>query len=220
MSFAIIGLDEISGKKDRQMKRDERKKKRKEKREKRGGSILKKFYLAPARAAFFLLMKINFLQLRKKLRAGWKKDKEKIKKQIVRRFGFKESNFLKELNRKENDKLSGYLGVEPASTAAVAQAIPILTAVASVLKNLGIAAGSLTEAKNALTGKDKELANEFESGVENDVNDTPEDDRSKGGGQSADDYKDKPTFGKNNLPLIIGLGVGALAVLYFATKKK
>jgi hypothetical protein len=216
MNFGIIGLDEISGKK----KRQEKKKKRQEKREKRGGSRLKKLYLAPARAAFFLLMKINFLQLRKKLREGWKKDKEKIKKEIVRKFGFKESNFLIELNRKENTKLSGYLGADPATAAAVAQATPILVKVASVLSSLGIVAGALREAKNTLTGKDKELANEFESGVEDNVNNISETDRIKGGGQNAEDFSEKPKFASNNLPLFIMLGAGALTTLYFVTKKK
>ena len=68
--------------------------------------------------------------------------------------------------------------------------------------------------------KDKELANEFESGVEDNVNNISEADRIKGGGQNAEDFSEKPKFASNNLPLFIMLGAGALTTLYFVTKKK
>lgn len=212
-------------KEKRQDKRADRKEKRKEKKEARGGSRAKKFFLAPARAAFFLLMKINFLQLRKKLRAAWQKDKAKVQKDIVRKFGFKEDNFLKELNRKEDSQLSAFLGTDPATGTAVAQATPIIVAVTKLLTSLGVAAGALTKAKDSLTGKDKELADEFSEGVSDDIANTPEDQRSEGGGQSPEDYREKPELeggggmgGK--LPLYLGIGAAALAVLYFVSKKK
>ncbi|NBV14460.1 MAG: hypothetical protein EBS07_10395 [Sphingobacteriia bacterium] len=247
MELGLIGLDEIAGKKERKEKRAKKKEERKEKREKkkeqrrdkkadrkekrkqkreaRGGSRFKKFYLAPARAAFFLLMKINFLQLRKKLREAWKKDKAKVQKDVVRKFGFKEANFLRELNRKEDSQLSAFLGTDPATGTAVAQATPIILAVTKLLSALGVAAGALTKAKDSLTGKDKELADEFTEGVSDDIASTPEDQRSEGGGQSAEDYRQKPEIKSDGgmggkLPLYLGIGAAALAVLYFVTKKK
>ena len=218
-------------KEDRKEKKQERKNKRAEKREKRGGSRAKKFFLAPSRAAFFILMKVNFLQLRKKLREAWKKDKGLVESKIIRKFGFKRENFLKELNRKETEQLSGYLG-EPAtaSAAAVAQSTPILIHVVQVLSAVGVAAGALTSARAALKGKDKEMADEFTEGVEDNINDIPEGEREQGGGQSGDDFKEKPEIkeeggsGSNlmsgKLPLILGIGAAALLGLYFFTKKK
>lgn len=218
-------------KEDRKEKKQDRKNKRAEKREKRGGSRAKKFFLAPSRAAFFILMKVNFLQLRKKLREAWKKDKAQVESKIIRKFGFKRENFLKELNRKETEQLSGAFGeAATASAAAVAQSTPILTQVIQVLSALGIAAGALTSARAALKGKDKEMADEFTEGVEDNLNDPtiPEGDRTQGGGQSGDDFKEKPEIKEEGgsglmsgkMPLILGLGAAALIGLYFFTKKK
>jgi hypothetical protein len=271
MEMELIGLDEISGKKERKEKREERKEKReerkedrkekreerkeekkekkedkkekkdkkkedrkdkkadkkadkKEKKDARGGSRAKKFFLAPARAAFFLLMKVNFLQLRKKLREGWKKDKRKIEEGLIKKFGFKRENFLKELNRKESESLSAGFGSDPATATAVAQATPILVTVTKLLTALGITAGALTNAKNALTGKDKELADEFTEGVEADTN-LPPDEKESGGGQSADDFREKPDLTQGSgltgkMPLYLGIGAAAIAAVYFLTKKK
>ena len=264
----LIGLDEISGKKERKEKREERKEKREEKKEEkkekkeekkekkkekkedkkekkeekkkdkkekkdekkkaRGGSRAKKFFLAPARAAFFLLMKVNFLQLRKKLREGWKKDKGKIEKELIQKFGFKRENFLKELNRKESESLSAGFGSDPATATAVAQATPILVTVTKLLTALGVTAGALANAKNSLTGKDKELADEFTEGVEGDTN-LPPDEKESGGGQSPDDFKEKPDLNQGSgggglmtgkMPLYLGIGATAIAAVYFLTKKK
>jgi hypothetical protein len=264
MEMELIGLDEISGKKEREKKREERKEKREEKKEDRkekkeekkkekekkkderkdkrdkkknerkekkkarGGSRAKKFFLAPARAAFFLLMKVNFLQLRKKLREGWKKDKGKIEKELIQKFGFKRENFLKELNRKESESLSAGFGSDPATATAVAQATPILVTVTKLLTALGVTAGALANAKNSLTGKDKELADEFTEGVESDTN-LPPDEKESGGGQSPDDFKEKPDLNQGSgggglmtgkMPLYLGIGAAALAAMYFLTKKK
>jgi hypothetical protein len=275
MEMELIGLDEISGKKERQQRREERKEKREEKKEDRkekkeekkkekekkkderkdkrdkkkderkdkrdnkknerkekkkarGGSRAKKFFLAPARAAFFLLMKVNFLQLRKKLREGWKKDKRKIEEGVIQKFGFKRENFLKELNRKESESLSAGFGSDPATATAVAQATPILVTVTKLLTALGVTAGALANAKNSLTGKDKELADEFTEGVEADTN-LPPDEKESGGGQSPDDFKEKPDLNQGSgggglmagkMPLYLGIGAAAIAAVYFLTKKK
>jgi hypothetical protein len=213
---------------DKKAKKDEKKKDRAIKKANRGGSRAKKFFLAPARAAFFLLMKVNFLQLRKKLREGWKKDKGKIEKEIIQKFGFKRENFLKELNRKESESLSAGFGSDPATATAVAQATPILVTVTKLLTALGITAGALANAKNSLTGKDKELADEFTEGVEADSN-LPADEKESGGGQSPDDFKEKPELNQGGggaglmsgkMPLYLGIGAAAIAAVYFLTKKK
>jgi len=73
------------------------------------------------------------------------------------------------------------------------------------------------------------LADEFTEGVEDNLNDPtiPEGDRTQGGGQSGDDFKEKPEIKEEGggiisgkLPLILGLGAAALLGLYFFTKKK
>jgi hypothetical protein len=217
-------------KKDKkQDKKQEKKDKKKDKKEARGGSRAKKILLAPSRAAFFLLMKINFLQLRTKLREAWVKDKGKVEKGVVNKFGFKRENFLKELNRKESSQLSA-LGVDPATGTAVAQATPIITQVIAVLKSVGVAAGAIATAKNALSPKDRQLAEEYESGVEDNLADIPENERTQGGGQTADDYRENPTIRempsdgssgfKLSTPVIIAAAVAAAAALFYFSKKK
>jgi hypothetical protein len=135
----FLGMDEIGrrkGKKDRAGKKAARKSKRAAKKDKRGGSVAKKITLAPVRLALFALMKVNALKIRTKLRQAWKKDKNAVNTKLVKKFGFKLDNFLRELNRKENEKLSGaeFGSIE----AAIATATPALIAVAALLKQLGI----------------------------------------------------------------------------------
>jgi hypothetical protein len=257
--IGLIGLDELGSRKDnRKKKKEERKEKKQEKKqakqekkqekkkvqqnkksakkdnrakkkEARGGSRAKKILLAPSRAAFFLLMKINFLQLRTKLREAWVKDKAKVEKGVVNKFGFKRENFLKELNRKESSQLSA-LGVDPATGTAVAQATPIITQVIAVLKSIGVAAGAIATAKSALSPKDRQLADEYESGVEDNLADIPENERTQGGGQTADDYRENPTIKempsdgssgfKLSTPVIIAAAAAAAAALFYFSRKK
>jgi hypothetical protein len=208
----------------RQDKRQDKKTARKDKKEARGGSRAKKLFLAPARAAFFLLMKINFLQLRTKLREGWKKDKNAITKGVINKFGFKRENFLKELNRKESESLSISLGADPATATAAAQATPIIVQVISVLKAVGVAAGALSAVKASLGPKELAIADEFTAGIEDNIADIPENERSGGGGQSADDFKQNPDLedstGGSKLPLLLGIGAAVAVGIYFLTKKK
>ena len=157
LGYNYLGLDEIGGRRKdkRQAKRAARKQKRKDRRDKRGGSIVKKIALAPARAAFLLLLKTNALKLRTRLRQAWVKDKNAVITKLVKRFGFKQENFLKELNRKESQQLSGALG-EPAVATALATAAPIIAAVAQILRSLGIKSNDLekTARDNGATGEE------------------------------------------------------------------
>lgn len=143
----FLGMDEIGRrKKDKSGKKAARKAKRKQRKEKRGGSIAKKITLAPVRLALFAMMKVNALKIRTKLRQAWKKDRNAVNTKLVKRFGFKLDNFLKELNRKENEKLSGAeFGV--AIETAIATATPALVAIAALLKQLGINPESIAKVR-------------------------------------------------------------------------
>ena len=137
-------------------------------------------------------MKVNALKIRTKLRAAWKKDKNAVNTKLVKRFGFKLDNFLKELNRKENERLSGaeFGSIE----AAIATATPALIAVAALLKQLGINPENLAKVKGDGAG--------IEEGVEN----VP--------------GKDEGTPGSNfrlSTPLLIG---AAAVAAFFILKKK
>jgi hypothetical protein len=159
----FLGMDEIGrrkGKKDRAGKKAARKSKRAAKKDKRGGSVAKKITLAPVRLALFALMKVNALKIRTKLRQAWKKDKNAVNAKLVKKFGFKLDNFLRELNRKENERLSGaeFGSIE----AAIATATPALIAVAALLKQLGINPESLGK-KGAGGGSSTETGEEVES---------------------------------------------------------
>jgi hypothetical protein len=159
----FLGMDEIGrrkGKKDRSGKKAARKSKRAAKKDKRGGSIAKKIALAPVRLALFALMKVNALKIRTKLRQAWKKDKNAVNTKLVKKFGFKLDNFLRELNRKENETLSGaeFGSIE----AAIATATPALIAVAALLKQLGINPENLGR-KGAGGGAGTETGEEVEN---------------------------------------------------------
>ena len=141
IGYNYLGLDEIGarrGKEKRQAKRAARKTKRAAKKDKRGGSVVKKIAAAPMRAAFLLLIKTNALKMRTKLRAAWIKDKNAVNTRIVKRFGFKLDNFLRELNRKESQKLSGYFGEPVSISAAIISATPVITAALALFKNLNV----------------------------------------------------------------------------------
>ena len=171
LGYFYLGLDEIGGrgKAKRQAKRTARKQKRTAKKqvrqtkraakkEKRGGGIVKKIAAAPMRAAFLLLLKVNALKLRTRLRQAWIKDRSAVINKVVKRFGFNQAAFLKELNRKERQQLSGaefgFTGAEVA--AALAAAAPIIAASAAVLRSLGLKSDDVekTARDNGATSED------------------------------------------------------------------
>lgn len=204
--MSLIGLDEIGNRKE---KRKANKEKRKKKREDRGGSRLKKVALAPTRLAFFILMKANVFKLRTKLREAWKGGKKAdIEKKVIKRFGFKKSNFLRELNRKESEILSGSLG-EPVSVViskAIIDASPVITAVAGITSALK---GIANDAKSALSPAQRK---EFNENAEGDIPSPT----APPSGESGSDGE-TPSTSKIN-PLLL-LGGGALLV-FILTKKK
>lgn len=204
--MSLIGLDEIGNRKE---KRKANKEKRKKKREDRGGSRFKKIALAPTRAAFFLLMKTNFMGIRKKLREAWQSGKKaEIERKLIKRFGFKRENFMRELNRKEKTQLSGSLG---SLETALATAAPIVAAAGTISTGLLVI---VNNAKSALSPAQKK---EFD---ENAGADIPEPTAPPGGGSGdgdGDGDGETPATGKIN-PLIL-LGGGAL-IVFLLTKKK
>lgn len=200
--MSLIGLDEIGNRKE---KRKANKEKRKKKREERGGSRLKKIALAPARNAFFLLLKTNFLGIRKKLRKAWQSGKKPdIERKLIKRFGFKRENFLRELNRKESEKLSGSLGSLELALAASAPIFATLAEISTDLKT------TVNNAKSALSPAQREEFNQNASA------EIPEPTAS-GSGSGAESETESPTTGKMNPLLILG-GVGIIVLLL--TKKK
>ena len=208
--MSLIGLDEIGNrKKRRQEKRKANKEKRKKKREERGGSRLKKIALAPARNAFLLLMKTNFMGIRKKLRQAWQSGKKAdVERKLIKRFGFKRENFLRELNRKESAKLSGSLG---SLEAALATAAPIVAAAGTISTGLLVI---VNNAKSALSPAQRE---EFNQNASAEIPEPTASGSGSGAGSGTESETESPTTGKMN-PLIL-LGGGAL-VLFLLTKKK
>lgn len=202
--MSLLGLDEIGNRKE---KRKANKEKRKKKREERGGSRLKKIALAPTRAAFFLLMKTNFMGIRKKLREAWQSGKKaEIERKLIKRFGFKRENFMRELNRKEKTQLSGSLG---SLETALATAAPIVAAAGTISTGLLVV---VNNAKSALSPAQRK---EFNENAEGDI---PAPTAPPGGGSGdGDGDGETPATGKIN-PLLL-LGGGAL-IIFLLTKKK
>jgi hypothetical protein len=207
-SMSLLGLDEIgSRKEDRKKKRAENKEKRKKKREDRGGSRLKKVALFPARNAFLLLMKTNFMGIRKKLREAWQKGKkDDINRKLIKRFGFKRENFLRELNRKESTQLSGALG---SLETALATAAPIVAAAGT------ISTGLLVIVKNTKSALSPAQREEFDNNANAEIP-SPESEPS-GTESKAESQTESGTTGKIN-PLILLGGAGLIILLL--TKKK
>lgn len=142
MEGNYLGLDEIGNRAKRQARRAARKAGgkgkagRKAKREARGGSRLKKIALAPARAAFMVLLRLNLLKTASKIAAGYKRNPEAVKK-FASRFGFKWENFATAVSKGSKTQISGF--GEPVTAGAVlTAAAPILAALPVLLKTLGV----------------------------------------------------------------------------------
>jgi hypothetical protein len=121
-------------------KRARRKENRVVKREARGGSRFKKIALAPARTAFLGALKINFLNIAKKLAAGYQRNPEAVKK-FAARFGFKWSNFATAINQGAKSQISGNAALGVAAEAVIATMLPIIIALPALFKLLGVGKG-------------------------------------------------------------------------------
>jgi hypothetical protein len=206
--MSLLGLDEIGSRKEnRKKKRAENKEKRKKKRDDRGGSRLKKVALFPARNAFLLLMKTNFMGIRKKLREAWQKGKkDDINKKLIKRFGFKRENFLRELNRKESTQLSGALG---SLETALATAAPIVAAAGT------ISTGLLVIVKNTKSALSPAQREEFDNNANAEIP-SPESEPSGQGTEKGE--KEESTSPMKINPLLL-LGGAGIVVLLLMKKK-
>jgi len=145
-----LGLDEIGNKAKRQAKRGAKKQKRatkkagkpqrkaaqKAKKTARGGSRLKKVALAPARAAFTTLLRLNLLKTASKIAAGYKRNPAAVKA-FAARFGFKWENFATAVSKGSKTQISG-LGEPVTAGAVLTAAAPIIAALPVLLKTLGV----------------------------------------------------------------------------------
>jgi hypothetical protein len=155
----------------RKLPKAQRKQAKKALRKERGGGLLKrvakkiaKVSLAPTRNAFLLGVKLNLLNLAVRLAQGYKKDPQKIKDFWVKKFGGNWEALKTEINRGSKKKkpelvinggrVTGVIfnddedGSIIGPAAALAVAIPIITAVVPLLKSLGVKENEEEEAEN------------------------------------------------------------------------
>ncbi|CAK0746841.1 hypothetical protein CCP1ISM_250010 [Azospirillaceae bacterium] len=217
MSLAYVQGSEIGrkSKAEKKKKKEDRKAKHDKNKDERKDKVKKKVAkigAAPARAAFFLILKVNGFKLATKLAKAVVKDKA-----MVQSFWAKCGGNWDDLVKRINEKSKEPAISEPVTmTAALATATPILIAVGALLKNLnlqskeeeeeldkGIADGEETiandpdfEKKTMLVDKDAKLMKVKSKDVQEDL--SPSDD-------SSDDGEED-----NSMIWIIGLGLAAV----------
>lgn len=198
-----------AAKRKRQENRQENKDERKERR-KRQGSRVGKIALAPARAAFLVVVSVNGLNLAKKLEKAWKKDKSKVISFWIK-FSGKE-NALKEAIEKGS---KAQLGVVVAA-GVLATAVPIIIKVGELLKGLGF--GDDEEINDGIDAglKEIEINPDFEKDYTNEY--VPKDNvgvvKADGGtGQTKPATAPAPDEGKNT-----GMLIGVAALLFLLSQ--
>jgi hypothetical protein len=176
---------------------------------KKGTKVVLKVAGAPARTAFLLLVGLNFSNLAVKLDAADKKDAAGLKI-WWERLGGQISKLLKQIERGRTKKrvlgFDNMIG-DPATATAVATATPILVAVGTFLKSIGIDPEALKQiAADAANKKAKQIVTNIASKVDKKLlieNQEVE-------------MVESSTKKTNYLPIIIGGGL----LLYFVSKKK
>jgi hypothetical protein len=176
---------------------------------KKGTKVVLKVAGAPARTAFLLLVGLNFSNLAVKLNAADQKDPGGLKI-WWERLGGQISKLLKQIERGRTKKrvlgLDNIIG-DPATATAVATATPILVAVGTFLKSIGIDPEALKQiAADAANKKAKQIVTNIASKVDKKLlieNQEVE-------------MVEGSTKKTNYLPIIIGGGL----LLYFVSKKK
>ena len=130
---------------------------------KKGAKVIVKVAATPARNAFLLLVKLNFTGLATKLNTAFAKEPSKLQKLWEGTLGGKMKALKSAFDKGKNKKRifgheNAYIGVEPATTAAITAAAPILAKVATFLKSVGINPAELVDiGKKALNEKAKAL---------------------------------------------------------------
>jgi hypothetical protein len=227
---------------DRRDARDDRRQARKESRGERRGRLkekIAKIAIAPARGAFLLMVKANMLKLANKFVKGATKDSDKLKK-FWAKFGGNWEDLQKAIAKGSGQTISGYwdkllsnsdknwnkqmVGEVATLTAGLAVATPLLIAVATLFKELGVFDGKEDE---------EDLENTIDGGldiIENDPNfeksivttDGSSDVYKTRSGTAPTSMTTKSTAGEwftENKTLVIA-GAGALALFYFMSTKK
>jgi hypothetical protein len=189
---------------------------------KKGAKVVLKVNAAPMRAAFLLLVKLNFANLGVKLKRAW--DKAPSKLQTFWESAGGKIDALKKAWEKGSTKKRIFgddtIGALPAAAAAApAAAAPLLVKIAEVLKNIGIEPEELIEiGKDAINQKAQELAKKVlqpaaaKEAAQVEVADQLEEETTT----ATPAPMFKAATGTNMLPIILG---GA-AVLYFVMRKK
>lgn len=181
---------------------------------KKGAKVVMKVSAAPVRAAFLLLVRLNFANLGNKMKKAWEKAPSKLKI-FWESAGGKIEALKKAWEGGSKKKRIFGIGAAPAAAAPVAAA-PLLVKAAELLKSIGIEPGDLVQiGKDALNKKAQELAKKAlepkaaqeAANIETAAEVVEADEKAAAA----------PAKAMNTtLPLILG---GA-AILYFVTRKK
>lgn len=181
---------------------------------KKGTKVVLKVAAAPARTAFLLLVGLNFANLATKLAAADQKDAAALKI-WWERLGGQISKLLKQIERgktkkrifgmEENDFSIGV--IDPGTQTAVAAATPILVAVGTFLKSVGIDPEALKQiAADAANKKARQVVDKIATKV---------DKKLLLENQQAEEVE-TPAKKMNYIPIILGAGV----IVYLISRKK
>lgn len=184
---------------------------------KKGTKIVAKVAAAPARAAFLLLVNLNFANLAVKLSQGWKKQPSKLQtfwESIGGRMDALKKAFEKGAKKKRIFGTEAEMGAVGTAAAAAATAAPIIVKVVNILKEMGIEPEELVQiGKDAVNKKVQELVKDkLVTQTENEAINIEESNllnEPAGTPQAAKD-------GKLLLPLV----AGGLIIGYLLLKKK
>lgn len=181
---------------------------------KKGAKVVLKVAGAPARTAFLLLVGLNFANLAVKLAAADQNDKAALKI-WWERLGGQIQKLLNQINRGKGkkrilgiDETNFSIGiVDPGTQTAIAAASPILVAVGTFLKSVGIDPEALKQiAADAANKKAKQIVEKIATKV---------DKKFMLENQQVEEVEEKAKK-MNYLPIIIGAGV----IVYLITQKK
>jgi len=184
---------------------------------KKGAKVVMKVSAAPVRAAFLLLVRLNFANLGNKMKKAWEKAPSKLRI-FWESAGGKIEALKKAWEGGSKKKRIFGIGAAPAAVAAApAVASPLIVKAVELLKSIGIEPGELVQiGKDALNQKAQELAKKAlqpkaaqeAANIETAAEVVEADEKAAASPAKA-------TI-NTTLPLILG---GA-AVLYFVTRKK
>jgi hypothetical protein len=181
---------------------------------KKGAKVVLKVAGAPARTAFLLLVGLNFANLAVKLAAADQKDAAALKI-WWERLGGQISKLLNQIKRGKSkkrilgiDQTDFSIGViDPGTQTAIAAASPILVAVGTFLKSVGIDPEALKQiAADAANKKAKQVVEKIAQKV---------DKKLLIENQQVEEVEG-PSKKMNYLPIILGAGV----IVYLITKKR